>query len=231
MRALRCEVDGFHVDGARQQPRLRVSRHAAVGAVRALTSGEKVEPVKAIPFGSVLRPTWVFQATPGGTVSGRIAAEADSPAVRVGGLRCKGGVMVRAFSKLGRASSIALLSAAAWGLALVVAGFLVPVYQSEDMSPSGELTQGTETLVGMNGPGVLIALALPLLATVLVAGSLLLRSRRGALPVAWALTALLAVFNLLGMLTIGVFVVPVTAALVVACASASGSKASAATTS
>lgn len=132
--------------------------------------------------------------------------------------------MVTAFSKLGRASSIALLSAAAWGLGLVVAGFYVPVYQSENMSPSGELKQGTETLVGMNGPGVLIALVLPLLTTVLVAGALLLRTRRGALPVAWALTALLAVFNLLGMLTIGVFVVPVTVALVLACASASGWK-------
>jgi hypothetical protein len=41
---------------------------------------------------------------------------------------------------------------------------------------------------------------------------------------------MLAVFNLLGMLTIGVFVVPVTAALVVACASISSSKTSAMTT-
>jgi hypothetical protein len=138
--------------------------------------------------------------------------------------------MVTAFSKLGRASSIALLSAAAWGSALVVAGFFIPVYQSENMSPSGKLTQGNETLVGMNGPGVLIALVLPLLATVLVAGALLLRTRRGALRLAWALTAVLAVFNLLGMLTIGVFVLPVTVALVVACASTSGSNSGAATT-
>lgn len=136
--------------------------------------------------------------------------------------------MVKASRRLGRVSSLALLGAAAWGLLLVVAGFLVPAYQSTGMSSSGELTQSSETLVGMNGPGVALVLALPLLVTVLVACALLLRARRAAIPVAWALTALLAVFNVLGMLTIGVFIVPVTAALVVACTS--GSKAGAATT-
>ena len=129
--------------------------------------------------------------------------------------------MVKASPGLGRASSVALLGAAIWGLGLVVAGFLVPAYQSTNMSSSGELTQSSKTLVGMNGPGVAFVLALPLLVTVLVGCALLLRGRRGAMPVAWALTALLAVFNVLGMLSIGVFVVPVTAALVVACASGS----------
>jgi hypothetical protein len=137
--------------------------------------------------------------------------------------------MVTAFTRLGRASSIALLSAVAWGSLLVVAGFLLPVYQSETVSSSGELTQSTGTLVGVNVPGVVVVLAVPLLVTVLVACALLVRTRRGAFPVAWALTALLGAFNLLGMLTIGVFVVPVTAALVVACASASGSKTGVAT--
>jgi hypothetical protein len=138
--------------------------------------------------------------------------------------------LVTAFSRLGRTPSIAMLSAAVWGLGLVVAGFLVPVYQTESTSASGKLMKGTETLVGVNGPGVVVVLAVPLLAAVLVACALLLRNRRGALPVAWALTGLLAVFNLLGMLTIGVFVVPVTAALVVACASTSSSKTGASTT-
>lgn len=140
----------------------------------------------------------------------------------------RGCTVVKASRRLGRVSSLALVGAAAWGLLLVVVGFLVPAYQSTGMSSSGELTQSSETLVGMNGPGVAVVLALPLLVTVLVACALLLRARRAAMPVAWALTALLAVFNVLGMLTIGVFVVPVTAALVVACTS--GSKAAAATT-
>jgi hypothetical protein len=114
-----------------------------------------------------------------------------------------------------------LLTAAIWGLVLVVAGFLVPAYRSTSMSSSGEPTQSSETLVGVNGPGVAVVLVGPLLVTVLVGCALLLRGRRGALPVAWVLTALLAVFIVLWMLSIGVFVVPVTAALVVACASGS----------
>jgi hypothetical protein len=128
---------------------------------------------------------------------------------------------VKTSRKPGRASSVALLGAAIWGLGLVVAGFLVPAYQSTEMSSSGELTQSTKTLVGMNGPGVLVVLAVPFLVTLLVASALLARSRRAALPFAWALTALLAVFNLVGMLTVGVFVLPVTAALVGACAMSS----------
>jgi len=127
--------------------------------------------------------------------------------------------------RLGRVSSVALVGAAVWGVLLVVAGFVVPAYQSTSMSSSGEPTQSTETLVGMNGSGVVVVLALPLLVTVLVACALLLRARHAAMPVAWGLTALLAVFNILGMLTIGVFVLPVTAALVVACASGSKTRA------
>jgi len=129
--------------------------------------------------------------------------------------------MVKSSTRLGRTSSIALVSAAVWGLGLVIAGFLLPAYESTTMSPSGELTRSTQTLVGVNGPGVVAALAAPLLATGLVACALLLRGRRGAIPFAWTLTALLGMFNLLGMLTIGIFVVPVTVALAVACASAS----------
>lgn len=125
--------------------------------------------------------------------------------------------MVAAFPS--RTASIALLSAAVWGLGLVVTGFLLPVYQTEITSSSGEVVLRTDTLVGMNGGVVGVVLVVPLLATVLVATAVLLRDRRGALPAAWAVTGLLAVFNVLAMLTIGVLVVPVTAALVVACAS------------
>jgi hypothetical protein len=55
--------------------------------------------------------------------------------------------------------------------------------------------------------------------TVLVALALWIRGpRRGPGLVAWMLVGLLACFNLLAMLTIGIFIVPVTALLVVACA-------------
>jgi hypothetical protein len=119
--------------------------------------------------------------------------------------------------RLGRVGSATLLVAGVYGIALVVAGFVVPVYRSTSVSSSGDLADGSDTLVGVNGGGVVLVLGVPLLATVLVACALWSRSRRGALAIAWTLTGLLAAFNLLAMLTIGVFVLPVTAALVLAC--------------
>lgn len=121
-------------------------------------------------------------------------------------------------TRLGRPASVALLIAGVWGLGLVVAGFLVPMYRSMSESTSGRVTYGADTLVGANGSGVVVVLAAPLVVTVLVGCALLLRDHRGALPVGWTLTGLLAVFNLFAMMSIGVFVIPVTVGLVVACA-------------
>jgi hypothetical protein len=81
---------------------------------------------------------------------------------------------------------IAVLTAAAWSLALFVAGFTVPVYRSVGVSSAGEPTQSTETLVGVNGSGAVVVLAVPFLVTVLVTCALLVRSRRGARKVACA---------------------------------------------
>lgn len=76
------------------------------------------------------------------------------------------GGKVRVASRgLGPAASVALLLAAVWGLALVVAGFLAPAYESVSTSSSG----------------------------------------------------VLVLLNLLALMSIGLFVVPLTAALVVAC--------------
>jgi hypothetical protein len=119
--------------------------------------------------------------------------------------------------RLGRVGSVSLLMAGVYGIALVVAGFVVPVYSSTSVSSSGDVADGSDTLVGVNGVGIVFVLGVPLLATVLVACALWSRSRRGALAIAWTLTGLLAAFNLLAMLTIGVFVIPVTAALILAC--------------
>jgi hypothetical protein len=118
-----------------------------------------------------------------------------------------------------RAAWIALVTAAVYAGAFVVAGLVVPVYSSASESSSGEVTQGSDTLVGVNGMAILPILAVPLLATVLVGCALRLRALRGAMPVAWTLTGVLAALNLLAMASIGLFVLPVTAALVVACIS------------
>jgi hypothetical protein len=120
-------------------------------------------------------------------------------------------------TRLGRVPALALLVAAAYGVALVVAAFVVPVYDSTSSSSSGETTSGSDTLVGSNGLGSALVLGIPLLAT-LVVGSALWQRSRWSLPIAWTLTGLLAALNLLAMLSVGIFVLPVTAALVLACA-------------
>lgn len=128
-----------------------------------------------------------------------------------------GGGVRAAGRSLGPAASVALLFAAAWGVALVAAGFLAPAYESVAASSSGEVVRSTHTLVDVNGLGVVVVLAVPFVVAVLVGAVLALRPRRGALTAAWALTGLLVVLNLLAMMSVGLFVVPATAALVVAC--------------
>jgi hypothetical protein len=111
---------------------------------------------------------------------------------------------------------VALLFAGVYGLALIVAGFLVPVYSTQASSSSGAVSHGSATLVAVNGSGVVIVLGIPLLLTVAV-GAALVPGRRWGRPLAWTFTGLLAVFNVLALLSIGLFVLPVTVALVVAC--------------
>ena len=122
-----------------------------------------------------------------------------------------------AAARLGRVPALALLVASAYRVALVVAAFVVPVYDSDSSSSSGETSPASDTLVGVNGMGVALVLAVPLLVTLAV-GFALWHGSRWAPPIAWTLTGLLAAANLLAMLSVGIFVLPVTAALVLACA-------------
>jgi hypothetical protein len=118
-------------------------------------------------------------------------------------------------SRFGRLERISLAIALVWGTGLVIGAVLVPVYQ---LSRSGTVTEGPATLVGVNGWGVLLVAGAPLAAAVATGFALWRhRGRPGAGVLAWAVTGLLACVNLLAMLSIGVFVLPVTLALVVAC--------------
>lgn len=117
-------------------------------------------------------------------------------------------------SRPGRVGIVALLFAGVYSLALIVAGFLVPAYSTQSSSTSGAVSHGSDTLVAVNGPGVVIVLGIPLFLSLAV-GAALVPGHRWALPLAWTLTGLLAVFNVVALLSIGVFVIPVTAALVV----------------
>jgi hypothetical protein len=102
---------------------------------------------------------------------------------------------------------------------LAVAALVVPVYQLSSHSSSGTATDGSATLVGVNGWGALLVTVAPLAAAMMTGWALWRRAgRQGAGVLAWAVTGLLVCFNLLATLSIGVFLLPVTLALVVACA-------------
>ena len=118
---------------------------------------------------------------------------------------------------------ISLAIALALGTGLVILALLAPVYQSQSVSSSGTMANGSATLVGVNGWGALLAAGAPLAAAALAAYGLWRRAGRpGAGVLAWTVTGLLACFNVVAMATIGVFVVPVTVALFIACATHGG---------
>jgi hypothetical protein len=110
------------------------------------------------------------------------------------------------------------VTAFAWALALVVAAFVVPVYEGE-AAGSGWSSDTSATLIGENGLGALVPVALPTVVTAIV-WLALHRKRshgsRGGGRVAWVLIGLLALFCLLAILSIGVLVAPVAGLL--ACA-------------
>jgi len=121
--------------------------------------------------------------------------------------------------RLGRLERVSLAIAAVWGAGLLAAAVVVPVYSSAGVSSSGAVSHGVATLVAVNGRGVLLVVSVPLVAAAMVAGALWRRGpRQGAGVLAWAIAGLLAVFNVLALASIGVFVIPVTACLFVACA-------------
>ena len=110
-----------------------------------------------------------------------------------------------------------------WGLALPIVALLVPIYSGESTEMSGDGTTVTResgaTLVQVNGWQVLLTISVPLVAAVLVTGLLSLpRRHRWPLVLAFVVAGLLAAGTLLAMLSIGIFVLPVTVCLIAACA-------------
>ena len=129
-----------------------------------------------------------------------------------------GGVAPQA-GPLGRLERVSLAIAAVWGAGLLAAAALVHVYASVGVSSPGAVSHGSATLVDVNGWRVLLVVGVPLVATAMVGGALWRRGpRKGAGVFAWTIAGLLVVFNVLALASIGVFVIPVTASLVVACA-------------
>jgi hypothetical protein len=135
-------------------------------------------------------------------------------------------------------SLIALVLAGLWCAALLIGAMTVPVYSGSSSSgsltvpatvrlepsastmPTGT-TSGRATLVEVNGLGVLGVVAAPAIPVLVVAGALWARhraQRRGAGAVAWATVGVLGMFALVGVLSIGMFVVPIAVLLTISCA-------------
>ena len=128
-----------------------------------------------------------------------------------------GGVEPQA-GPLGRLEQVSLAIAAVWGAGLLAAAALVPAYASAGASSAGAVSHGSATLVDVNGWRVLLVAGVPLVATALGGGALWRRGpRQGAGALAWTIAGLLVVFNVLALASIGLFVIPVTACLILAC--------------
>lgn len=125
---------------------------------------------------------------------------------------------------------VAIAFAWCWGAALPVVAAVAPVYSSTSSSATATrsgtargsvvVTHSSATLLQENGATALLIACVPLLLTLAVTCALWRRGARksGAGPLAWSFAGLLAAANLAAMLSVGVFVLPVTAAVLVACA-------------
>jgi hypothetical protein len=135
-----------------------------------------------------------------------------------------------------RLSRLLLTLALLWSAGLVVAALVALFYRTSystgSVSPSsaGGFTpitstavyvQHSATLVQVNGLWVLVPVSLPLLAVAVVVSSLWFRAKRarpGAGVLAWIVTGLLGVLTLVGMLSIGPFILPAAVLAGAACA-------------
>jgi hypothetical protein len=101
-------------------------------------------------------------------------------------------------------------AAAVWSLGLLLAAVLVPA-EGEQTVSSGEATLTQQTLVQSSGASALLLVAVPLIASVVVAVAMVHRRREDpawALPAAWSAVGVLAVVALLGITSVGAFMVP-----------------------
>jgi hypothetical protein len=119
---------------------------------------------------------------------------------------------------------IALAAAALWAAGLVVAALTLPAYtaSSSTAQAGGEVhtTSSTATFAEANGTWGLVVASLPLASCLVVAVLLLGPGGRATQLAAAALVALLGALTVLSLLSIGIFIAPVTVGLAVAVISA-----------
>lgn len=101
-----------------------------------------------------------------------------------------------------------------WSLALIPAAFYLPVYHGERSSSTGAIIHTSATLVHVNGTWVLIPVAVPALLALIVWVALTRRERsRAAAVIATGTVVTLGAFNVLAILSIGIFMLPATVLL------------------
>jgi hypothetical protein len=110
--------------------------------------------------------------------------------------------------------------AGVWSTGLILAALLVPAYNGETDSAINGVTLTRVTLVAHQGAGVLLFLAVPVLAALLVLAVLTLSTGVGPAPLArrlpvaaWILIGILVVESLATVTSLGAFLLPVAVAL------------------
>lgn len=100
----------------------------------------------------------------------------------------------------------------AWSAALVAGAFTLPVYASSATSSTGAHSSGSQSLVAVNGLGVLVPVGIPLIVSALVWLALHHKCSHGgpsAGYVAWMLVAVLVLGCVVAAASIGLLIVPV----------------------
>ncbi|WP_062296665.1 hypothetical protein [Demequina maris] len=110
---------------------------------------------------------------------------------------------------------IAWWVAVGWGVLLPVLALVVPVGTEVSLGSDGVETERHLTLAQAEGISGVLTVAVPL-ALALLVGVAMAADRRWGLPTAWTLFGLLAAADFLAMMSVGIFVIPLTVALLVA---------------
>jgi hypothetical protein len=103
------------------------------------------------------------------------------------------------------------VAALVWSAGLVLVALLLPVYGTSTASETDGVTLTHSTLVQVNGARALVLVAIPALVTLVVLCAIRARhsGARWGGPLAWVAVSVLTAEMLLGILTIGVFILPV----------------------
>ena len=110
------------------------------------------------------------------------------------------------------------VGALVWSAGLVLVALLAPLYSTSSASESDGVTLTHSTLVQVNGDRALVLMAIPALASLVVLWAIRVRGAgaRWAAVIAWTAVGALTAETLLGILTIGVFILPVVVLLAAA---------------